>query len=395
MSQVLAGIRVLDFGRYIAGPYCGALLADYGADVIRIEKRNGGEDRFVTPIADSGEGSMFMQMNRNKRSLTLDPMRKEGAEVVRRLVRTADVVIANLPVATLADMKLDYESLRAIKDDIILTTASAFGSEGPYAHRVGFDSIGQAMAGAIFMTGEPGQPYRCAAPYVDFGTALALAFGTMAAIMERGRTGRGQIVEGALIRTALNMMGPALIEQAVIESDRVPTGNRGQTSGPSDVFPTSDGFVLVAVVGQPLYARWARLMGDEASWLADPRFKDDLARGDNGKVISARMRQWCAERTTADAIAELEKARIPAGPVLSPRQALDDPHVKATGYFQPTDFPGLSTAVPLPRSPVYLSETPGTIRTRPPLVGEHTEQILTEVGYSATEIETLRIAEII
>ena len=390
VSQVLAGVRVLDFGRYIAGPYCGALLADYGAEVIRIEKRSGGEDRFVAPVSASGEGGLFMQMNRNKKSVTLDPMTPEGAAVVRRLVATADVVIANLPAPTLKAMKLDYDSLRATRDNIILATASAFGATGPYAERVGFDSIGQAMSGAVFMTGEPGQPYRASIPYVDFGTALALAFGTLAALMERGRTGKGQIVEGALLRTALNMMGPALIEQAVIKADRVPTGNRGQTSAPSDILPTKDGFVLIAVVGQPLFVRWAKLMGNEEFWLNDARFKDDLARGDNATLISARMREWCAERTTAEAIAALEAARIPAGPVLSPQQALDDEHVVATGYLQPVDYPGTRVPAPVPRSPVYLSETPGEIRTRAPLLGEHTEEVLASIGYSAQEIAKLR-----
>jgi crotonobetainyl-CoA:carnitine CoA-transferase CaiB-like acyl-CoA transferase len=366
------------------------LLADYGAEVIRIEKRNGGEDRFLAPVSDTGAGGLFMQMNRNKKSVTLDPMKPAGAEAVRRLVATADVVIANLPAPTLKAMQLDYDSLRATKDNIILATASAFGATGPYAERVGFDSIGQAMSGAVYMTGEPGEPYRASVPYVDFGTALALAFGTLAALMERGRTGKGQVVEGALLRTALNMMGPALIEQAVLKIDRIPTGNRGQTSAPSDILPTKDGFVLVAVVGQPLFARWARLMGDADTWLNDPRFKDDLARGDNAIAISARMRQWCAERTTAEAIAALEAARIPAGPVLSLQQALDDEHVVATGYLQPVDYPGTPVAAPVPRSPVYLSETPGEIRTRAPLLGEHTDEVLASVGYSAEEIAELR-----
>jgi crotonobetainyl-CoA:carnitine CoA-transferase CaiB-like acyl-CoA transferase len=213
--------------------------------------------------------------------------------------------------------------------------------------------------------------------------------------MERGRTGKGQVVEGALLRTALNMMGPALIEQAVLKIDRIPTGNRGQTSAPSDILPTRDGFVLVAVVGQPLFERWAKLMGDAEFWLNDPRFKDDLARGDNAVVISARMREWCAERTTAEAIAALEAARIPAGPVLSLQQALDDEHVVATGYLQPVDYPGTRTAAPVPRSPVYLSETPGEIRTRAPLLGEHTDEVLASVGYSAEEIAKLRESRVV
>jgi len=181
MTPVLQGIRVLDFGRYIAGPYCATLLAEYGAEVIRIEKREGSEDRFVAPVGEGGEGALFLQMNRNKLSLTVDPMCDEGREVVRRLVRTADVVVANLPHQSLVAMGLDDATLRAIKPDLILTTSSAFGSAGPMAKYVGFDGVGQAMSGAVYMTGEPGQPYRAAVNWVDFGTALHCAFGTLAA----------------------------------------------------------------------------------------------------------------------------------------------------------------------------------------------------------------------
>ena len=227
MHQVLAGVRVLDFGRYIAGPFCAALLGDLGADVIRIEKVRGSEDRFIAPVTPTGEGGMFLQMNRNKRSLTLNPMKPAGREVVRRLVATADVVVANLPPATLHAMGLDLDSLREVKEDIILTTVSAYGRGGRYSDRVGFDGIGQVMSGIAYMTGDPDRPRRAAAPFVDFGTALSCAYGTLAALMARQQTGEGQMVEGALLQTALMMGNSNLIEQAVIERDRQPTGNRG------------------------------------------------------------------------------------------------------------------------------------------------------------------------
>src|SRR5262245_19556160 len=263
MAGVLEGIRVLDFGRYIAGPYCAALLAEHGADVIRIEKREGSEDRFQAPVAETGEGALFLQINRNKLGLTLDPMVPEGQEVVRKLVATADVVVANLPPQTLSAMKLDYASLTAVKPDIILTTVSAYGRGGPYSDRVGFDGVGQVMSGAVYMTGEEDKPYRAQVPWVDFGTALHCAFGTMAALMHRKATGQGQVVEGALLATAVTLGNALLIEQAVIKRDRVPTGNRGQTSGPVDVYRTRDGWILCQVVGNPLFARWARLMGEQ------------------------------------------------------------------------------------------------------------------------------------
>jgi len=395
MGGILEGVRVLDFGRYIAGPYCATLLAEFGAEVIRVEKREGSEDRFVAPVGKGGEGALFLQINRNKKCITLDPMKVEGQEVLRRLVARSDVVVANLPPQTLRAMKLDYESLKAIKPDIILTTATAFGNPGPWSERVGFDGVAQAMSGAVYMTGRGDPPYRAAVPWVDFGTALHCAFGTLAALIERGKSGRGQIVEGALLATALTFANATLIEQAVIAVNRVPTGNLGQTAAPADIYRTRDGWVLCQVTGQPLFVRWARLMGEEDLWVKDPRFSNDIKRGDNGPVISERMARWCAERTTQDAVDTLGKAQIPAAPVLSPQQALDHPHIRATGFLTNVEYPGLPNPAPVARAAVRLSETPGEIKNRPPMLGEHTDLVLGELGYDVAAIAALREAEAI
>jgi len=389
MSLPLKGIRVLDFGRYIAGPYCAALLAEYGADVIRIEKRDGSEDRWNTPVAEGGEGALFLQMNRNKRSLTLDPMTPGGRAVIDRLLPSADVVVANLPSQTLERMGLGYARISALNSRIILTTVSAYGPEGPMSRNVGFDGVGQVMSGAVYLTGTTEQPYRAMVPWVDFGTALHCAFCTLIALKERETSGKGQIVRGTLLGTALTLGNALLIEQGVLGIDRVATGNRGQTSAPNDLFRTRDGWVICQVIGQPLYERWAKLMG-EPEWLSDARFRDDRARGDNGALISERMARWCAERATDEVLEILGKAMIPCGPLLAPQETLDHPQVAALGVLQPLDYPGLPRPAPVGRVPVALSRTEPVARRAPPVLGADSDAILGELGYSTAEIAQLR-----
>ena len=391
MTGVLQGIRVLDFGRYIAGPYCAALLAEQGAEVIRIEKRGeGSEDRVQAPITETGDGGLFMQMNRNKLGITLDPMKEEGREVTRKLVATADVVIANLPPQTLQAMKLDYDSLKAVKPDIILTTATAYGRGGPYSDRVGFDGVGQVMCGAAYLSGgDEDSPVRFQAPWVDFGTALHCAFGTMAALMHRKATGRGQWVEGALLGTALTVSNSALIEQAVIKADRKPSRSRAQTSGPGDILRCKDGQILVACVGNPLFKRVAKMIGRD-DLLESNRFRTDIDRGNNGKELTEIMEQWTRERTCAEALAALAAAKVPAAPVLKPQAALDDPHIQAMGFFQPILYPGMAKPAPVAKVPIWMTETQGEIRHRAPTIGEHTDQVMTSLGYTKGEIEGLK-----
>ena len=394
MPGVLDGIRVLDFGRYIAGPFCGMLLGDMGAEVIRIDKLAGSEDRYLVPVADSGEGPLFLALNRNKKSLTLNPMKPQGQKIVKELVKTADIVIANLPQPTLEAMGIDYDSLKSIKPDIILTTVTAYGNGGPYSERVGFDGVAQALAGATYMGGRPGDPMKSFVPFADFGTATMAAFGTLSALIERNKSGNGQLVEAALTRTVMAFNIALLAEEAIKAIDRPSYGNRGYSAGPSDIFKTTDGAVMVQVVGQPLFERWAKLMGEE-SWLEDPRFATDMDRGENGELLSARMQMWCKDMTTKEVLDALDEARIPCGPVLSAKQVLQDPHIKAMDFLQKMDFPGLKSPIPINTTPVKLSETPGTIRQRTAKLGEHTSEILDVLGYSLDEISEMRDARVV
>lgn len=390
-DRPLAGVRVLDFGRYIAGPFCAAMLADFGAEVVRVERVGGGEDRAIYPVTPQGDGALFLQMNRNKRGMTLDFKAPDAPRILHALVRQADVVVANLPSETLAGLGLDYVSLSASKPDVILAANSAFGPAGPYATKVGFDGIGQAMSGAAWLSGEGERPMRSYASWVDFCSALLSAFGVMAALMVRSRTGRGQEVVTSLFTTAVTVMNTALIEEKLLQVGRTRIGNRGQAAAPADLFATRDGWILVLTNGTPQFRRWCRLVG-EPGWIDDPRFADDALRAEHGVLISERTARWCADLTTHEALAALEAARLPAGPVQSPAEALRDPHLAETGVFTPMAYPGAPEPAPVALAPVRLSRTPSRLARRAPRVGEHTDEVLAEAGFTGDEIAGFRRA---
>lgn len=394
MAGLLEGIRVIDFGRFIAAPYCAMLLADFGADVIRVERRTGGEDRTVGPVTESGEGGLFLNVNRNKRGLTLDPAQPQAAEIINRLVASADIVIVNLPFNVMQKLRLDYDSLRAIKDDIILVMASAFGPDGPYRDRVGFDGVAQAMSGAMSLTGFADAPVRSIVSWADYGTALHAAFGAMAALYHRAQTGRGQLIDVSLLATGVMFMTPLLAERAVTGIRRKRLGNTGYYTAPSDTYRTRDGWIIVPTIGDDMFRRWTRLVGRE-DLLTDPRCADDLTRGDNADIINEVMSAWCAARTRDEAISELERARIPCGPVYELDEVLSDAQVQARRLLEPVAYPGGSRPVPVANVPLRMSETPAEVRRHAPLLGEHTDEILAALGFTRDEITAFRRNQVI
>lgn len=392
--KVLEGIKVLDLGRYISGPYCAALLAEYGADVIRVDRVGGSEDRFILPVSEEGEGAQFLQVNRNKRSISLEIDKPQGKEVLHELIRRSDVVIANMPPRTLASLGLDYGSLRRIRADVILTASTAFGTAPAVRDRVAFDGVGQCISGAVHLAGTPDQPVKAMVPVVDFATALSCALGTVMALYERKSSGMGQEVGASLLQTALNFSSAALIEEAVLHVDRKATLNRAPHYAPSDIFRAKDGWLITQVIGPTMFKRWARMVG-KPELADDPRFQDDLERGKHGALFSDLMTQWCGQFTRAEALARLEDARIPAGQVNSPREVLQDETIRATEPFHLLEYPGVTEQVPLVKAPVFLSRTPGSIERRPPRPGEHTEEVLREIGYTSEQIAQLRELRIV
>lgn len=393
MAQILDGVRVLDVGRYVAGPYCATLLGYFGAEVTRVERRGGGEDRYIAPLftgADGtpGEGGLFMQTGCGKKSIALDYSGAEGRAVLTRLAAASDVVVANLAPPALKKLGLDWPTFSASNPRGILVTQTSFGAAGPDRDKGGFDGVAQAMSGAMHLTGTPGQPVKAAAPYVDFSTAVFSALGVMAALMEREKSGCGQHVETSLLGSALAVMNAHLAEQAVTRINRPGTGNRVQTSAPSDVFATADGHILVHTVGDGLFRRWAAMVGRPALG-DDHRYQGDQARGDRRDELCAVMADWCRPRTTKEALTALEKAGVPSGPVLSQQQALENPQVAAMEFFKWVSFPGAPGPAPVADLPIRFSSIEAGVRGRPPLLGEHTAAILRDAGFSAEEIAAL------
>ncbi len=380
---------MIDFGRFIAGPYCAMMLADFGADVIRVERRAGGEDRWLGPVTESGEGGLFLNVNRNKRGITLDLAHRRAPEIISRLVESADIVIVNLPLDVMKSLKLDYESLCAVRENIILVMASAFGPDGPYQNRVGFDGVAQAMSGSMSLTGFEGPPVRSIVSWVDYGTALHASFAAMAALYHREKTGRGQLVDVSLLATGVTFMQPLLSEAAATGIQRKQQGNTGYYAAPSDVYPTRDGWIIVPTIGNQMFRRWARAVGRE-DLLDDPRCKDDITRANNAELINQVMREWCAARTRDEAIRELERARVPCGPVYNLDEVLNDEQVRERRLLEEIEYPGATKPVLIASPPARMGETAAEVRRRAPTLGEHTEEVLIELGFTAIEIAALR-----
>lgn len=394
MARVLDGVRVLDIGRYVAGPYCATLLGYFGAEVIRVERKEGGEDRYIAPLftrADGtpGEGGLFVQTACGKKSVALDYSGAEGRAALRRLAAASDVVVANLTAPALEKLGLDWPNFSRNNPRGILVTQTSFGSKGPDREKGGFDGVAQAMSGAMQLTGTPGHPVKAGAPYVDFSTAVFSALGVMAALKEREKAGCGQHVETSLLGTALAVMNAHLAEQAVTKINRQGTGNRVQTSAPSDVFATADGHILVHTVGDGLFRRWTKMVG-RPELAEDPRYQGDQARGDRRDELCAIMADWCRVRTSAEALAALDAAGVPSGPVLTQQQALDNPQAEAMGFFKWISVSGATSPAPVVDLPIRFSSLAAGAAGRPPFLGEHTTAVLRDAGFTEAEIGRLK-----
>lgn len=386
----LAGIRVVELAHIMAGPVCGLMLADMGADVIKVERIPGGDDsRRMVPPSIGGESAAYMMMNRNKRGLALNLKTDEGKEVLRRLILGADVVVENYRRGALETLGFGYEAMRALNPGIVYCEISGFGRSGPLADQGGFDLIAQGMSGLMSITGEgPGRPpVKVGAPVTDITAGLLGAMGVMAALVERARTGQGQRVDTSLFEAGIiHTYWQSAIRFATGVSPG-PMGSAHPLNGPYQAFPTADGWINVGAANQTNWLRLTEAL--EARHLQDdPRFADNPGRMRHLAELEAILSEILRRRPTADWLARLEAAGIPAGPVLSIAEMHEHPQTKARDMVVEV---GHSRAGPVKTLglPIKFSRTPGGVRGGAPTFGEHGRVLLAELGYDDAAIDRL------
>jgi crotonobetainyl-CoA:carnitine CoA-transferase CaiB-like acyl-CoA transferase len=386
-TSVLDGVRVLDFGRYVAGPYCAAILAELGADVVRIDDIAQSPDRSIAALAPGLDaGAMFLHVNQNKRSVALDVRAERSRAIIQRLVASSDVVVTNSTRAHVEHLGLDYDAICRYRPDIIKITISAFGNAGSLAALPGFDGVAQALCGAAYLSGshELG-PSKSAATWVDYGTASLAAVSALAAYVTRLKTGSGTEIHRSLLETALTFANPSLIEEAVTKVGRGPGHNRSYFTAPADIYATSDGWVIVQVSGVQMYRRWAEAVGrtDLAEADADLTDSGRAARADE---IGHAMSRWCRGRSCADVIERMRAARVPVAEVLSPGRTLSSTEIRSAALLADRDYPNLGASFPVVSTSAGFASRGEEPSRRAPARGEHTREVLLDSGFSTDEI---------
>ncbi len=386
----LSGMKVVELAHIMAGPTCGLMLADLGADVIKVEKTGGGDDtRRMVPPDINGESAAFLMMNRNKRGVALNLKDEKGREVLLRMIRDADVLIENYRHDTMTKLGLGYDALKEINPGLIYCELSGFGRTGPYAERGGFDLIAQGMSGLMAITGEgpDGPPVKVGAPVSDITAGIIAAMGVLAAYAHKQKTGEGQRVDTSLLEAAITH---TYWQSAICFATGQSPGAMGSAhplNAPYQAFQTSDGWITVGAANQ---ANWERLLRviDAVELADDPRFAANAGRMENLKALEALLNEKFVTRTSAEWLSMLEAEGVPAGPVLSIAEMHADPHVAAREMTPETEHP-IAGAVKTIGLPVKLSKTPGGVHRPAPLLGQHTSEVLLEHGYSESEIEEL------
>jgi crotonobetainyl-CoA:carnitine CoA-transferase CaiB-like acyl-CoA transferase len=389
VKGALEGIKVVELAQIMAGPTCGMLLADMGADVVKVEKLPGGDDtRSYSEPQVKGESAAFMILNRNKRGIAVNLKTPGGLEVVKRLLADADVVTENYRKGTLEKLGLGYEVLKELNPRLIYCAISGYGRTGPYADKGGFDLIAQGFAGLMSVTGEPGgAPVKSGTPIADINAGIFAALGIVSALLARARTGRGQMVETSLMEAGIQQMYWQAAIYFATGVNPGPSGSAHILTAPYQAFPTADGWINLGGANQSNWERIVKAIG-KPELGADPRFKTNTDRMRHLKELTPILAEALKKQPSAHWIAEFEAVGVPIGPVNKTSDMLADPHVKARRMVIEVDHPKAGRVKAIGH-PVKFSETPGEMKRPAPLLGEHTREVLRSLGYDDARIDAL------
>ena len=389
-AKALQGLKVLDFTRVYSGPYCTMLLADLGAEVVKIEAKGSGDDtRYFKPVKN-GVSGYFSYLNRNKRSLELNLKSASGRKAALELAAWADVVVENYSPGTIARLGLDYEAVRRVNPEVVYASISGFGQTGPYSGKVAYDGVVQAMAGLAWLTGYPDAPPTKAGPAIsDAATGVHAAFGIMAALYYKKMTGKGQYIDMGMMDTMFSMLENAVPIKTFLDEEPTRLGNGNPGSAPYNMYRTKDSYVVIATANNSLFVKLVKVMG-QPELLEDPRFKENFMRKANEQALDAVVEAWTLKHTTREIEDMLNKAAVPVARVFSVSELVDDPQLASRDMLVEHDIPGLGK-VRFPGNPVKLQATPPDPSRRAPLLGEHTDEVLRDVlGYSPEQIAALK-----
>lgn len=389
MTLPLAGLIVLDLTRVLVGPYATMILADLGADVIKIEMPGTGDDARAYPPHVNGESAYFMSLNRNKRGMTLNLKSEAGKEVFRDMVRKADILVENFRPGTMEKLGLAYETLREINPRLIYAAASGFGQTGPYSRRAAYDAIVQAMGGIMSVTGAAGgEPTRVGTSTGDITAGLFTAIGILTAVIHRTHSGQGQLVDVAMLDSQVAILENAIARYTVTGEVPGRIGNRHPSIIPFEPFDTADGTIMIAAGNDVLWRKLCAALG-HPELAADPRFETNPLRTENYELLRPILAEIVRRKETAVWLEILDAAGVPNGPINNVAQVMADPQVQAREMIVAVEHP-VAGHTELPGIPIKLSDTPGSVRTPAPLLGENTNEILTSLlGYETNKIKNL------
>ncbi|MFQ5921430.1 MAG: CaiB/BaiF CoA transferase family protein [Anaerolineales bacterium] len=391
-EKLLDGVRVIDLTRILAGPYCTMLLGDLGADVIKIEVPDRGDDtrQWGPPFTAGGESAYFLTANRNKRSLALNLKSERGRIILKKLIQQADVLVENFRMGTLEKWGLDYEQLKDLKPDLIYCTITGYGYTGPYRDRPGYDFIVQALGGFMSVTGpEDGEPYRAGIAIADLASGIYACNAVLASLYARERTGAGQRIDISLLDCQVALMSYVASNYLVSSDPPRRFGNAHPNIVPYEVFEAQDGYFAFAAGNELQWAKFCKAV-DRQAWIADKRFATNPARLENRTELVRLLNELFSTRSVSDWIKLCESIGLPAGPINTMDAVLSDPQVLARELVMEVSHP-TEGRVPLLRSPLNIPTAPSEVRYPPPTLGQHTDQILSELlSFDSAEIQTLR-----